>query len=358
MKSTPTPPIMNRSMSEWQFQCFLQQQSQSPSSSSSSSFIPNDQSIATTNTNTTPIDSEEYQRYLKTQLNLACAAVALTRESSSAAAETTQHFTDHGFKNPPPSKGDGPAGIPIKNNTVISVKSATSGSSRELSDDDELDGDTETTNNADPTDVKRVRRMISNRESARRSRRRKQDHLTELETQASKSRVENSALLKRLSDINQKYNEAAVDNRVLKADVETMRAKVKMAEESVKRITGFSPMVQPVSNLSAMGTMPSYYCIPSDASPDNMNQQQFHQGQLSSTTTNHHITPATQHTMLNLPPVENVQQLNPAMTEAGAQKMGRTTSMQYVATLEHLQKQFCGDVGSSCGTAQRGGVRK
>ena len=32
--------------------------------------------------------------------------------------------------------------------------------------------------------------------------------------------------MKRLTDISQKYNEAAVDNRVLKADVETLRAKV------------------------------------------------------------------------------------------------------------------------------------
>lgn len=32
--------------------------------------------------------------------------------------------------------------------------------------------------------------------------------------------------MKRLADISQKYNEAAVDNRVLKADVETLRAKV------------------------------------------------------------------------------------------------------------------------------------
>ena len=39
-------------------------------------------------------------------------------------------------------------------------------------------------------------------------------------------RVENSSLLKRLTDISTKYNEAAVDNRVLKADVETLRAKV------------------------------------------------------------------------------------------------------------------------------------
>ena len=54
-------------------------------------------------------------------------------------------------------------------------------------------------------------------------------HLTSFEflnTQVSQLRVENSSLLKRLTDINQKYNEAAVDNRILKADVETLRAKV------------------------------------------------------------------------------------------------------------------------------------
>ena len=33
-------------------------------------------------------------------------------------------------------------------------------------------------------------------------------------------------MLKRVADISQKYNEAAVDNRVLKADIETLRAKV------------------------------------------------------------------------------------------------------------------------------------
>jgi hypothetical protein len=44
--------------------------------------------------------------------------------------------------------------------------------------------------------------------------------------QVSQLRVENSSLIRRLADVNQKYNGAAVDNRVLKADVETLRAKV------------------------------------------------------------------------------------------------------------------------------------
>lgn len=58
--------------------------------------------------------------------------------------------------------GGGPVGIPslpvVQKKAAIPVKSATSGSSRELSDDDELEGDTETTQNMDPTDAKRVRR--------------------------------------------------------------------------------------------------------------------------------------------------------------------------------------------------------
>ncbi|KAI3725760.1 hypothetical protein L1987_65552 [Smallanthus sonchifolius] len=409
-KSTP-PMMMNRSMSEWQFQCFLQEASAPPPAPrESSSSRPNDvveikdqdelqhknQSINDTvksnesgRTNcgeaptggsgiagpvNVPVDSEEYQAYLKSRLNLACAAVALTRASSvktqdfatlpdngSQASNTSQLGYQAPSKAEPKGAGKdggGPVGIPslpvVQKKAAIPVKSATSGSSRDLSDDDELDGDTETTQNMDPTDAKRVRRMLSNRESARRSRRRKQAHLTELETQVSQLRVENSSLLKRLTDISQKYNEAAVDNRVLKADVETMRAKVKMAEESVKRITGFNPMVQPVSDLSTMGPMPSYSCSPSDASTDtavpvqdDMKQQHFYLGQPLPTTTNHHI-PATRVPIMNLPaPVENVQHPNPVMSEVGAQKMGRTASMQRVASLEHLQKRFRGDVGGT-----------
>jgi regulator of replication initiation timing len=44
--------------------------------------------------------------------------------------------------------------------------------------------------------------------------------------QVAQLRVENSSLLKQLANISQKYNESAVDNRVLKADIETLRAKV------------------------------------------------------------------------------------------------------------------------------------
>lgn len=49
--------------------------------------------------------------------------------------------------------------------------------------------------------------------------------------------MENSSLLKRLTDISHKYNEAAVDNRVLKADVETLRAKVNYLSVSTLHLT-------------------------------------------------------------------------------------------------------------------------
>ncbi|PKA63322.1 Light-inducible protein CPRF2 [Apostasia shenzhenica] len=154
--------------------------------------------------------------------------------------------------------------------------------------------------------------MLSNRESARRSRRRKQAHLSELEAQVSQLRVENSSLLKRLTDINQKYTEAAVDNRILKADVETLRAKVKMAEDTVKRVTASIPLTASPSEATSDAAIP----IQDDP------------------------------TRFFAPPTPNpgIQNCMPEICSIGGVtgKMVRTASMQRVASLEHLQKRICG----------------
>ncbi|KAJ4758296.1 Basic-leucine zipper (bZIP) transcription factor family protein [Rhynchospora pubera] len=108
------------------------------------------------------------------------------------------------------------------------------------SDSDQSDG--ESIEEAGPceqsggvVDIKRMRRMVSNRESARRSRKRKQAHLADLEQQVDQLRGENSSLFKNLTDANHQFSTAVTDNRILKSDVEALRVKVKLAEEMVAR---------------------------------------------------------------------------------------------------------------------------
>ncbi|XP_066376420.1 bZIP transcription factor RISBZ5-like [Miscanthus floridulus] len=84
-------------------------------------------------------------------------------------------------------------------------------------------------------ETKRIRRMVSNRESARRSRRRKQAQLSELESQVERLKGEHATLFQQLSEANQQFNTAVTDNRILKSDVEALRVKVKMAEDMVAR---------------------------------------------------------------------------------------------------------------------------
>ncbi|TYG93868.1 hypothetical protein ES288_A11G145000v1 [Gossypium darwinii] len=219
-------------------------------------------------TPTVPTDSDDYHTILKSKLELECAAVALSRalavKAEDSSAEAENHALPSGSKVQGSSKVQGQGetdvahcgtltGSTTQKKSGVQVRQATSGSSREDSDSDELEGDTETADNMDPADAKRARRMRSNRESARRSRRRKQAQLNELEAQVGQLRVEHSTLLKRLTDMNHKYDEAAVDNRIMKADIETLRAKVKMAEETVKRVTGFNPALLSRPNVPSVG---------------------------------------------------------------------------------------------------------
>ncbi|XP_020578357.1 basic leucine zipper 63-like isoform X2 [Phalaenopsis equestris] len=195
-------------------------------------------------------------------------------------------------------------------------RTATSESTREQSDEDEPNGEEENIENIDPANAKRSRRMLSNRESARRSRRKKQAHLSELETQVAQLRVENSSLLKRLTDINQKYNEAVMENRILKTNVETLRAKVKMAEDLVKRVTTAASFVSSPSEISSAAAVP----IQDDPNVRSI-APLVHQG------INSYLPEATS-----------------AAPYTG--KMYRTAPMQRVASLEHLQKRICtGSVG-------------
>ncbi|KAG2301271.1 hypothetical protein Bca4012_059468 [Brassica carinata] len=108
--------------------------------------------------------------------------------------------------------------------------------SNDHSDEDDAEteaGQSEMTN--DPNDVKRIRRMYSNRISARRSRQRKQEQLADLESQVDSLKGVNSTLYKQLIDATQQFRSAGTNNRVLKSDVETLRVKVKLAEDLIAR---------------------------------------------------------------------------------------------------------------------------
>nr|CAA55092.1 opaque 2 [Coix lacryma-jobi] len=191
-------------------------------------------------------DPMEYNAILKRKLEVDLVAFKMWRASSVVNSERSQDSNNHngGSKNVVQNKLNGED--PINNhaqNVDLRVRLATSSSSRDPSPSDEdMDGEVEILGFKMPTEERVRKRKESNRESARRSRYRKAAHLKELEDQVEQLKAENSCLLRRLAALNQKYNEANVDNRVLRADMETLRAKVKMGEDSLKRVMEMSSL--------------------------------------------------------------------------------------------------------------------
>ncbi|KAH7671672.1 Basic-leucine zipper domain-containing protein [Dioscorea alata] len=83
-------------------------------------------------------------------------------------------------------------------------------------------------------DSKRIRRMESNRESARKSREKKQAHLANLQLLVDQLQEQKTSLQKQLGDANQQFSEAVMDNHVLSSGVEALRIKVKMVDLVVR----------------------------------------------------------------------------------------------------------------------------
>mmetsp|Transcript_13418 Transcript_13418/g.58662 ORF Transcript_13418/g.58662 Transcript_13418/m.58662 type:complete len:314 (-) Transcript_13418:1708-2649(-) len=71
-------------------------------------------------------------------------------------------------------------------------------------------------------EVRRQRRMLSNRESARRSRRRKLEHVATLEGQINQHKAENLALLERLRESEARVEGVVRENAQLKAEIVRM----------------------------------------------------------------------------------------------------------------------------------------
>nr|AEC03331.1 opaque-2 protein [Zea mays] len=203
-------------------------------------------------------DPMEYNAILRRKLEEDLEAFKMWRADSSSVvtSERSQGSNNHtggsSIRNNPVQNKLMNGEDPINNNHAqtaggLGVRLATSSSSRDPSPSDEdMDGEVEILGFKMPTE-ERVRK----RESARRSRYRKAAHLKELEDQVAQLKAENSCLLRRIAALNQKYNDANVDNRVLRADMETLRAKVKMGEDSLKRVIEMSSSVPSSMPISA-----------------------------------------------------------------------------------------------------------
>ncbi|KAG2632078.1 regulatory protein opaque-2-like [Panicum virgatum] len=284
---------VDQSSSEWSFERLLEEDlladaSAMENSSSSGSALHAEPVVEVDHATMAPMavsrlgNAMEYNTILKRKLEEDLATVAMWRASSVVPPRCSQGSTNYigGNRNPVQNKSSGEGPINRVRNAYIRARFATSSSSREPSpsDDDDMDGEVEILGFNVPTEEKVRKRKESNRESARRSRYRKAAHLKDMEDQVAHLRVENSSLLRRLAALNQKYTDATVDNRVLKADMETLRAKVKMAEDALKRVTGMSSSqpslpIQVPANTDASGpildNIIDYLMSSTDATADN-----------------------------------------------------------------------------------------
>lgn len=75
-------------------------------------------------------------------------------------------------------------------------------------------------------DERKQKRMISNRESARRSRLRKQQHLDELRAEAANLRAENNRILTKFNFVSQNYMKLQEENIVLKSHADELTLKL------------------------------------------------------------------------------------------------------------------------------------
>ncbi|CAD7699461.1 unnamed protein product [Ostreobium quekettii] len=89
-----------------------------------------------------------------------------------------------------------------------------------------LDGCQEVDPELPPEEAKRVRRMLSNRESARRSRHRKQAHLQDLENQVSQLATEKEQLEEQLDEMEDSMRRASDQNGCLRRRVASLKGKL------------------------------------------------------------------------------------------------------------------------------------
>lgn len=116
-----------------------------------------------------------------------------------------------------------------------------------------------------------------------------------------------------------------------------------MAEESVKRLTGLNPMFHGMLEVSTM-SLPSFSGSHSDTSTDAAVPVQDDSDHYFFHAPDNHMSSLGQsvnNALTDISSAENVQSVGGAASRTG-NEIGRTVSMQRVASLEHLQKRIRG----------------
>lgn len=121
-----------------------------------------------------------------------------------------------------------------------------------------------------------------------------------------------------------------------------------MAEETVKRLTGFNPMFNGMSEISSM-SIPSIDGSPSDTSDAAVPVQDDPCHNFYQPTSNNSLSKPDSRVNNGLGDISSMENVPQNTTEmVTGNKMGRTASLQRVASLEHLQKRirYAADSGS------------
>lgn len=81
------------------------------------------------------------------------------------------------------------------------------------------------------TDEKKRKRMISNRESARRSRMKREQHIKDLNDQVTYFRTRSSEMVQKINEIGQRYTVIESENRILRLHGEELKKRLELLEE-------------------------------------------------------------------------------------------------------------------------------
>lgn len=87
------------------------------------------------------------------------------------------------------------------------------------------------------TDQRKRKRMISNRESARRSRMRKQKHLDDLMSQVTALKKENQQIISSINITTEQYLNVEYDNSILRAQVGELTKRLESLNEMVSSLS-------------------------------------------------------------------------------------------------------------------------